>query len=84
MRQPSQKLLRQAVTAIAGVMQSEHLPPNRQEILRLKTKALILRVEKSMRAKDPEEKLVVWEELNRHAHQQNERKRLHDLGVEGY
>jgi hypothetical protein len=84
MRQPPQKLLRQAVTAVADVMQSEHLPPNRQEALRLKAKALTLRIEEAMGAKDPEEKLMVWEELNRHAFRQNERKRLHDSGVEGY
>ena len=84
MRQPPQKLLRQAVTAVANVMRSEHLPPARQEALRLRAKALTLKVEESMRARDPEEKLMVWEELNRHANNQNKRRELHNLGVEGY
>jgi hypothetical protein len=84
MHQPPQKLIRQTVNAVAGVMLSEHLPPNRQETLRLKAKALTLRVEKAMGARDPEEKLIVWEELNLHAFNQNRRKELHNLRVEGY
>jgi len=84
MKQPPQKLLRQAVTAVANVMQSEHLQPNRQESLRLKAKALMLKIEKKMGVRDPEEKLAVWEELNRHARRQNEHRRLRNLGVEGY
>ena len=84
MRQPPQKLLHQAVNAVAAVMQSEHLPPNRQENLRLKAKTLTLKIEEKMGARDPEKKLIVWEELNRHAWRQNERKRLHNLGIRGY
>lgn len=37
-----------------------------------------------MGAKDENEKLMVWEELNRLSHRQIENKRLKDLGVEGY
>jgi hypothetical protein len=84
MRQPPQKLLRQAVTAVARFMHSDHLPFQRQEELRRKAKSLTFKVEKAMGAKDPEEKLIVWEELNRHAYNQIERKRLHNLRVEGY
>lgn len=82
MRQPPPKLLRQAVTAVADVMSSEHLSPGRQEGLRLKAKSLTLKIERAMGAKEPEEKIVVWKELNRHAYRQNENKRLHDLGVD--
>ena len=84
MKQPPQKLLRQAVTAVAKFMHSDHLPPQRQEELRRKAKSLTFKIEKAMGAKNPEEKLIVWEELNRHAFNQNRRQELHDLGVEGY
>ena len=84
MRQPPQKLLRQAVAAVASVMSSERLPPGRQERLRLRAQSLALKVEKAMGAGTHDEKLAVWEELNRHALRQNEHKRLKTLGVEGY
>jgi hypothetical protein len=84
MHQPPQRLLRQAVTAVAAVMLSEHLPPGRQEALRQRAKTLTLKVEKAMGAATPDEKLVVWEGLNDHAFRQNRNKHLHDTGVEGY
>jgi len=84
MRQPPQKLLRQAVTAFCDYIRSEHLSPDRQEKLRSKAEGLAGRVAKAMGAKDENEKLMVWEELNRLSHRQIENKRLKDLGVEGY
>ena len=84
MRQPPQKLLRQAVTAFCGYIRSEHLSLDRQEKLRSKAEGLAGRVAKAMGAKDEDKKLMVWEELNRLSHRQIENKRLKDLGVEGY
>ena len=84
MRQPPQRLLRQAVTAVAAVMLSDGLPPGRQEALRQKARNLTLRVERAMGATTDEERQAVWEGINEHAFRQNRDRHLHDLGVEGY
>jgi hypothetical protein len=84
MRQPPQKLLRQAVAAFCSYIQSDRLPAGRQTTLRQKAEHLADETAKAMGAKDENERLMVWEELNRHAHRQIENKRLKTLGVEGY
>ena len=84
MHQPPQRLIRQAVAAFCGYMQSERLPPGRQEDLRRKAERLAGRVTRSMGAKDDNERLMVWEEITHHAHRQIESRRLKALGVEGY
>jgi hypothetical protein len=84
MRQPPQRLLRQAVTAFGRYNQAEHLPSDQQEALRTKAQGLADEVAEKMGAKDHTDRLVVWEELCRLSHRQKENRRLKALGVEGY
>jgi hypothetical protein len=84
MNQPPEKLLKQAVRGFCDYIKSERLPARRQDSLRAKAEHLADEVSRSMGAKDDNERLMVWEELNRLSHQQIENKRLKALGVEGY
>ena len=84
MIQPPQKLFKQAVAAFCSYIQSESLSPKRQESLKQEAEHLAGKIAKAMKAKDENERLVVWEELNRLAHHQVENKRLKALGVEGF
>jgi hypothetical protein len=84
MKQPPQKLLRQAVAAFIRYIQSDRLSADRQTTLRQKAEHLADETAKAMGAKDENERLVVWEELNRLAHRQIENERLKALGVEGF
>lgn len=84
MRQPPQRLLQQSVKAFCDYIQSEGLPPVRQETLRKKAEQLAGKITESMGAKDDNERLMAWEELNRLAHMKIEHKRLKALRVEGY
>lgn len=84
MIEPPQKLLKQAVAAFCRYIEADDKTPEQQEILRTKAESLAKAVSKAMKARDENEELVVWEELNRHAHRKIENKRLKALGVEGF
>ena len=84
MIQPPQLLLRKAIKAGIKYKRSENLNPSQQESLRIKTQNLFKQVTRTMKAKNDDEKLIVWEQLNEHVTRQIKNERLRSLGIEGY
>lgn len=84
MIQPPRSLLRKAIKTGCQYKRSENLTPSRQESLRIKTQNLFRQVTRAMKAKNYDDKLIVWEQLNEHVARQLKNERLRSLGVEGY
>ena len=84
MIQPPRSLLRKAIKTGCQYKRSENLTPSRQESLRIKTQNLFKQVTRTMKAKNENEELMVWEELNRKVVGQIENERRKSLGIEGY
>ena len=84
MIQPPQSLLRKAVKAGCEYKRSENLTSSRQESLRIKTQNLFKQVTRAMKAKNDNESLIIWEQLNEHVARQIENERRKSLGIEGY
>jgi len=84
MIQPPQPLLRKAITAGIEYYRSDNWSAARRESCRIKAQKLYKQVAKAMKAKNENEELMVWEELNQKAVSQIENERRRSLGIEGY